>query len=103
MHRIFHLRFNDRELIQEIYFLRQLSHDEAARKVGWYYVTQAPLVCWRPSSDKHESKLLRFPAALCLLSHVTKLDTVSTMRPDMCTECFAPQNYAAAECRSQLH
>ena len=33
MHRIFHLRFNDRELVQEIYFLRQLSHDEAARKV----------------------------------------------------------------------
>ncbi len=32
--RIFHLRFNERELVQDIYFLRQLSHDEAARKVG---------------------------------------------------------------------
>jgi len=30
---IFHLRFNERELVQEIYFLRQLSHDEAARKM----------------------------------------------------------------------
>lgn len=32
--RVFHLRFNEKELVQEIYFLRQLSHDEAARKVG---------------------------------------------------------------------
>lgn len=35
MCRIFHLRFNERELVQEIYFLRQLSHDEAARKVDF--------------------------------------------------------------------
>ena len=32
--RVFHLRFNEKEMVQEIYFLRQLSHDEAARKVG---------------------------------------------------------------------
>ena len=31
--RVFHLRFNEKEMVQEIYFLRQLSHDEAARKV----------------------------------------------------------------------
>ena len=30
---MFHLRFNEKEMVQEIYFLRQLSHDEAARKV----------------------------------------------------------------------
>ena len=34
MCRVFHLRFNEKEMVQEIYFLRQLSHDEAARKVG---------------------------------------------------------------------
>ena len=33
--RVFHLRFNEKEMVQEIYFLRQLSHDEAARKVGF--------------------------------------------------------------------
>lgn len=31
--RIFFLRFNREERVQEIFFLRQLSHDEAARKV----------------------------------------------------------------------
>ncbi|CAK0785281.1 hypothetical protein CVIRNUC_008487 [Coccomyxa viridis] len=30
---VFHLRFNEKEMVQEIYFLRQLSHDEAARKM----------------------------------------------------------------------
>ena len=35
LHRVFHLRFNEKEMVQEIYFLRQLSHDEAARKVGF--------------------------------------------------------------------
>ena len=34
LRRVFHLRFNKKEMVQEIYFLRQLSHDEAARKVG---------------------------------------------------------------------
>jgi len=30
---VFHLRFNEKEMVQEIYFLRQLSHDEAASKM----------------------------------------------------------------------
>ena len=32
--RIFYLHFNHEERVQEIFFLRQLSHDEAARKVS---------------------------------------------------------------------
>lgn len=43
--RIFHLRFNEKELVQEIYFLRQLSHDEAARKAS-FYSTLSCTVCW---------------------------------------------------------
>jgi hypothetical protein len=32
--RIFHLQFDKTEQVKDIYFLRQLSHDEAERKVS---------------------------------------------------------------------
>ncbi|EIE22002.1 hypothetical protein COCSUDRAFT_56439 [Coccomyxa subellipsoidea C-169] len=78
---IFFLRFNREERVQEIFFLRQLSHDEAARKLktipDYSKLSIDDALKYRGSEEQSEKRAQKHDHAASLYNHIWATGDVS--------------------------
>jgi len=78
---IFYLHFNHEERVQEIFFLRQLSHDEAARKLktipDYSKMSIDDALKYRGSADQSEERAQKHDHVASIYNHIWATGDVS--------------------------